>query len=319
MQRTRTSGGLVKATRFLLAVFLGLGVAAGSASAQGRSDSAPGQNKDKDKSSNTSSSSNKSSNSSSSGTPTRSSESGIASPVTSTTATSAPATSANAVIYYGSWLDDASVVAPGDLWVSMSTGYWKADANRQIDAPVVSAAVGINSRMQAGGSASFYHFRDAEGLSETGVGSMAVYGKFLLIDAASSSKGFGLAVTPLVEVSPGSQDEIGWALPVNIEKRRGDLRIYGSTGYFSRGSIFATIGADMPVTSRVSISGNFGQSYARTGTHQSSFGVGAFLMLTSTSGAFFGVGQTVMPTQFGPGGVSLAGGISFLLPQPTHP
>ena len=317
MRRTRISGGLVTATRILLAVFLSLGVAAGSATAQGRSDSAPGQNKDKtkDKPSNPTSASS----SASSGTPSRSSESGIASPVTSTTATSAPATSANAVIYYGSWLDDASIIAPGDVWVSMSTGYWTADSNRQIDAPVVSAAVGINSRMHAGGSASFYHFRDADGLAESGVGSLSMYGKFLLIDAAANTKGMGLAITPLVEISPGSQDEIGWALPVNVEKRRGDLRIYGSTGYFSRGSIFATVGADMPLGSRVSISGNFGQSFARAGTHQSSFGIGAFVMLTATSGAFVGVGQTVMPTQFGPGGISLAGGVSFLLPQPKHP
>ena len=307
------------ATKFLVAI-LSVSVAAGSAAAQGRSDSAPGQNKDKtkDKPAGSSSASNGSSNgtSRSNGSSSRSSESGIASPVTSTTATSAPATAANAVIYYGSWLDDASVVSPGDLWVSLSTGYWTADANRQIDAPVVTAAVGINSRMQAGGTASFYHFRDAEGFSEAGVGSISAYGKILLVDAATNANGLGFAVTPLVEISPGSQDEIGWALPVNVEKRRGSLRIYGSTGYFSRGSIFATIGADMPLGSRVSISGNFGRSYAREGTSQSSFGVGAFVMMTSTSGAFAGIGQTIMPTQLGPGGVSFAGGISFLLPQP---
>jgi len=309
----------VTATRFLLATFLSAGVAAGSAFAQGRSDSAPGQNKDKtqDKPASSSSASNEAS--TSKGSSSRSSESGIASPVTSTSATSAPATAANAVIYYGSWLDDASVISPGDVWVSMSTGYWTADANRQIDAPVVSAAVGITSRIQAGGTASFYHFRDAEGFSETGVGSMSAYGKFLLVDAATNPKGLGFAVTPLVEISPGSKDEVGWALPVNVEKRRGNLRIYGSTGYFSRGSIFATVGADMPLGSRLSISGNFGQSYAREGTHQSAFGIGAFVMMTSTSGAFVGVGQTMMPTQLGPGGVSLAGGVSFLLPQPTQP
>ena len=44
--------------------------------------------------------------------------------------------------------------------------------------------------------------------------------------------------------------------------------------------------------------------------------IGAFVMMTSTSGAFVGIGQTMMPTQLGPGGVSFAGGISFLLPQP---
>ncbi len=321
----RIFGELVKVTRYLFALFLGLVVAASAVSAQGRSSSAPGQNKDKTKSSKEAPSSNGSSKAASSqgatssGNSTRSSASGIASPVTSTTANSAPASSANAVIYYGSWLDDASVIEPGDLWVSMSTGYWKADENRQIDAPVVSAAVGINGRMQAGGSASFYHFRDSEGLSESGVGSIAMYGKFLLVDAASSSQGLGLAVTPLVEISPGSESEIGWAIPVNVEKRWSGLRVYGSTGYFSRGSMFATIGADMPVASRVSITGNFGQSYARGGTHQSSFGVGAFFTLSPRSGAFVGMGQTAVPRQISPGGMSLAGGVSFLLPQPTHP
>ncbi|HKY23277.1 MAG TPA: hypothetical protein VJM31_18825 [Vicinamibacterales bacterium] len=285
-----------------------LGIAAGSALAQGRSD-APGQNKDRRSKDAPSSS----------GSASRASQSGLASPVTATTSTSAPAASANAVIYYGSWLDDASIVAPGDVWIGLSTGYWRGQGNRQIDAPVASAAVGINSRLHAGGSFSFYHYRDADGLSESAAGSMSLYGKFLLLDPLRKPNAIGLAVTPLLEISPGSEDEIGWALPVNIETRRGDLRIYGSTGYFSRGSVFATIGTDVPVGSRLSVSGNFGQSYARAGTHQTSFGVGAFLMLTPTSGAFVGLGQTLSPVEVGPGGVSLAGGVSFLLPQPKQP
>src|SRR5688500_19728653 len=57
-------------------------------------------------------------------------------------------------------------------------------------------------------------------------------------DVCSSDLGgwpaIGVAVTPLLELSPGSADPVGWALPVNLEARHGDLRIYGSTGYFSR-------------------------------------------------------------------------------------
>ena len=67
-------------------------------------------------------------------------------------------------------------------------------------------------------------------LSETGVGSISAYGKILLVDAATNANGLGFAVTPLVEISPGSQDEIGWALPVNVEKtarRPSDLRFNG--------------------------------------------------------------------------------------------
>ena len=126
-------------------------------------------------------------------------------------------------------------------------------------------------------------------------------------------------MTPLLELSPGSEAPVGWALPVNLETRRGDVRVYGSAGYFSRGSVFGTIAADIPISSRVFINGTFGQSYARAGTHQTSLGIGASLGLSSTSGLFVGVGQTFMPSAIGPGGVSIAGGMSFLLPEPQTP
>ena len=286
--------------------------AAGPAIAQGRSETAPGQTKDKSSKTSTSSSSSSSSSS-------RASQSGLASPATATTSTSAPAASANSVVYYGSWLDDASMVSPGDVWVGLATGYWRGDSNRQIDAPVVSAAVGITPRLQAGGGASFYHFRDAEGISENGFGSFSLYGKFLIADPSRAPNAIGVAVTPLLEFSPGSESPVGWALPVNLETRRGDARIYGSAGYFSRGSVFATIAADIPISSRIFINGTFGQSYARAGTHQTSLGIGASLGLTATSGVFVGLGQTLMPSAMGPGGVSIAGGMSFLLPEPQKP
>jgi hypothetical protein len=302
-----TCGALVKAISLASLLLLSAVIASGPASAQGRSDSAPGQTKDKQS---------KSGNSSNSS---RASQSGIASPVTATTATSSPASSANALIYYGSWLDDASIVAPGDVWIGLSSGYWRGEGSRQIDAPVASASVGINRRMQAGGSFSFYHFRDADGLSETGTGSMSLYGKFVIIDPAATQKAFGLAITPLMEFSPGSEHQVGWALPVNVETRRGNARFYGSAGYFSRGSTFATIGLDLPMGSRGSITGSFGQSYARAGTHQTSLSVGGSFSLTATSGVFVGLGHTLMPVDVGPGGASFAGGLSFLLPQPIHP
>jgi hypothetical protein len=304
----------VIAVRIVLSLALGVLLAAGPAFAQGpstslragRSDSAPGKNKDKaPKTPNPSAS--------------RASQSGLSSPVTATTSTSAPAASANAVAYYGSWLDDASIVAPGDVWVGLATGYWRGDSNRQIDAPVASAAVGISPRVQAGGSASFYHFRDADGISENGFGSFSLYGKFLIADPTRAPNAIGIAVTPLLELSPGSASPVGWALPVNLETQRGDARIYGSAGYFSRGSVFGTVGADLPLTSRIVLSGTFGQSYARAGTHQTSIGVGASLGLTPTSGLFIGVGQTFMPPEVGPGGASIAGGLSFLLSQPKKP
>jgi hypothetical protein len=321
----------VNAARLALVVlFTGVVVAAGPAFAQGRSDSAPGQTKndttppgqsqtknDKSKGSTTSSSS--SSGSSSSARTSLAAESGIASPTTSTLPTSAPAAAANAVVYYGSWLDDASAIEAGDLWVGLATGLWRGDGNRQIDAPVVSVAAGISQRFQAGGSLSFYHFRDVDGFAENGFGQVSFYGKFLLFDPAQTTSGFGLAVAPLVEITPGFDHPAGWALPLNLEWRRGRSRVYGSVGYFSRGSTFGTAAVEIPAGSRVSLTGTFGQSYAHVGTHQTSFSIGGHFYMTGTSGLFVGVGHTSMPSALGPGGVSLAGGMSFLLPDPvTH-
>jgi hypothetical protein len=298
----------VSAPKLFAALALSTLVASGPAIAQGRSDSAPGKTKEKNAKGETAASGSS-----------RASQSGLASPITATSSISAPAASANSVVYYGSWLDDASMVAPREIWVGLATGYWRGDSNRQIDAPVVSAAVGITPRVQAGGSASFYHFRDAEGISENGFGSFSLYGKFLLADPARAPNAIGVAITPLLEFSPGSESPAGWALPVNVETRRGAVRVYGSGGYFSRGSVFATAAVDVPVSSIVFINATFGQSYARAGTHQTSFGVGASVGLTSTSGLFVGLGHTLMPAELGPGGVSLAGGMSFLLPQPQKP
>ena len=322
MRRMRICGRLVGVVNTSIAITLGLLVASGPAFAQGRSDSAPGQSKDKDaKSDNPSTQKSGSNGSSSSGSrqPSLAAESGIGSPVTSSAATSAPAAAANAVVYYGSWLDDASIVSPGDVWIALATGYWRGDSNRQLDVPVVSAAVGMTSRFQAGGSASFYHFRDPDGLTESGAGTFSAYGKFQLLDPMRAENAIGIAITPLIELSPGSSERFGWALPVNIETQRGNLRVYGSAGYFSRGSVFGTIGADIPVGSRFALSANIGQSYASAGSHQTSFGAGFSVGLTPKSGAYVGIGQTFMPAAIGPSGVSLAGGISFLLPQPKAP
>jgi hypothetical protein len=241
-------------------------------------------------------------------------------PASSTSSsTNAPSSSASTVIYYGSWLDDASIVPPGGAWIGLSTGYWKADALRQIDAPVMSAVVGLNNRVQIGGSVPIYHFRDSTGLSESGIGNIAIYGKALIIDPATQANGIGVAVAPLVEISSNAPDRIGFALPLNVELRRERVRVYASGGYFSRGSVFGSFAAETPVGERLSVTGTFGQSFANAGSHQTSIGVSAALSVSSTASFYVGFGRSFQPPIAGPGGTSLGGGASFLLPTRRKP
>jgi hypothetical protein len=226
-------------------------------------------------------------------------KSGIPASSSASSSTNAPSSSASSVIYYGSWLDDASIVPAGGAWIGLSTGYWKADALTQIDAPVISAVVGLNRRLQVGGSVPIYHFRDGTGLSESGIGNIAIYGKALIIDPATQANGIGVAVAPLMEISSGSPDRFGWALPLNVEVRRERLEV--------------------PAGERVSITGTFGQSFANAGSHQTSIGVSAGLSVSSTASFYVGLGKSFQPVAAGPGGTSLAGGASFLLPSKRKP
>jgi hypothetical protein len=203
--------------------------------------------------------------------------------------------------------------------MSVATGYWRGSGSHQIDAPVASIVAGINSRLHAGGSLSFYHFRDPDGFSEQGFGSMSLYAKLLLVDPSKPGKRIGIALSPLVDFPPGSGQETGWALPVSIETRPGRMRLYGSAGYFSRGSIFGTVAAEIPMGTRASLTGTFGQAHANDGTRHTSLGIGTFVTITSSTGVFVGLGQTFMPPQVGPGGLSFAGGLSFFVSNPNTP
>jgi hypothetical protein len=236
-----------------------------------------------------------------------------ASPSTAQSTTSTPSNSALGVIYYGSWLDDASIVPPGGAWISLSTGYWRTEGARQIDAPVMSVVAGLNQRLQVGGSVPVYHYRDDTGASQSGMGTLSFYAKTMLIDPAKSPDRVGLAITPSLEMGTSGTDRFAWSFPVNIEVRRDRARFYGSTGYFSRGSIFGSIAAEIPAGERVSITGNAGRSYSRSGSHQTSLGLSAGLFVSETSSLFVGVGQTFQAIGAGPGGVSIAGGASFYL------
>ena len=145
-------------------------------------------------------------------------ESGIGSPVRASSGTS-PAAAANSVAYFGSWLDDASLVNPGRVWVSLATGYWRGAGNRR---------------------------------------------KRLVVCQAPAPR------------SHENHD-------------------------------------------RVSLTGSLGQSYGRTPARQTALGLGASVTMTPTTGIFIGVGHTGVPPETGPGGLSIAGGLSFFVSDPKTP
>jgi len=259
--------------------------------AQGKSASAPGQNKNKG-----------------------SGSAAAASGAISTSTASPAASSSGTSLYFGSWLDDASVLPVRSAWLGVSTAYWKADVARQIDSPVVMAAASFGSHLQIGGSLPIYHFRGIDGASDSGLGTVSVYGKAQLVSPDSNPHRVGLAVAPLLELSNGAAQRFGLAMPVNVETRIGSGRVYGSLGYFSRGSFFTAAAGEVPLGARAAFTANIGNSYS-AGLRRTDLGAGIAVFGSAGTTLFASVGRSLGPTDVDAGstGISLGGGVSFLM------
>ncbi|HEX6464761.1 MAG TPA: hypothetical protein VFZ98_09920, partial [Vicinamibacterales bacterium] len=166
---------------------------------------------------------------------------------------------------FGVWLDDASVAAPGGGWATFSTGYYRTDLFREIDLPVADAGMGFTNRIQAGLSVPVYNVTPFGGTQARGLGDIYLHGKVQLRDPVSSADGVGYALIPVVQVTrnplPGVS-KVNWAVPIGVEVRRAGWRWYGSGGYFSRGSLFASAAIERAVTTRVSVNGTVSDSFA---------------------------------------------------------
>lgn len=177
-------------------------------------------------------------------------------PVTSGSASPASSGSGIAIRQFGAWLDDASLLAPGDAWTSITFGHYRSFAGSQTDFPVVDAGFGITRRTQFGLTVPYYHARFNDGTSGGGFGDVFLSGKVLLVEPRDGS--IGLAISPVVEFSrdplPG-QSSVGWGAPIDIEAKLPGFRVFGSTGYFSRGALFAAGALEVPVGDRLVATG----------------------------------------------------------------
>jgi hypothetical protein len=177
-------------------------------------------------------------------------------PVTSGSAAPASSGSGIAIRQFGAWLDDASLLAPGDAWTSITIGHYRSFAGSQTDFPVLDAGFGVTKRTQFGLTVPYYHARFNDGTSVGGFGDVFLSGKVLLVEPRERS--IGLAVSPVVEFSqdplPG-QSSVGWGVPLDIEAKLPGVRMFGSTGYFSRGAVFAAGALEVPVGGRLVATG----------------------------------------------------------------
>ncbi len=228
---------------------------------------------------------------------------------------------------FGSWLDDASSSYRGESYASLGVGYWQMAGGSQVNAPVLGMGWGVSDRMQVSASVPFYHTNYA-GATASGLDDLYVGAKYTLVDPTLTLSEFGLALNPVVEVlSAGNPDgRVHFALPINVELRRAPFRVYGSAGYFTRGSVF-TGGALEWTSTRMILTGSLTQSYSIK-EDLALDGVGVGRQNVNVSGAiavpvsermaaFVNVGRTLTSIEEGGTTLAVSGGISIRFSAPT--
>jgi hypothetical protein len=240
----------------------------------------------------------------------------LAAPASVTTSTSASTPFA--------WMDNANLIAPGAVWIGISTVRWQNAGASQISFPVVDAAIGMTPRFQIG--ASVPRIVGSDALSQPGgLGTTFFNAKVGVLN--DSQRSFKVAVAPTLEVlseaamqfAPIEQSRVQWGLPVSAEFDRGKARVYGSTGYFSPGVWYTGAGAGTQISSRIGVAVSFSRSWSRSALddpavaaptrHDLSTGIS--LELTPRVGVFGSVGRTFNTAAEYGAGTTVSVGVSL--------
>src|SRR5262245_761263 len=224
--------------------------------------------------------------------------------------TTSPATPESRTVYLGSWLDDASLLPRGTMWLAFSTAWTEGGV---LDFPVVDLAVGTTTRTHAGLSVPVARLNSALGAAS--IRTAFAYVKFQFRDPALAEDRLGVAVTPVLEMSGASVNEPGGVslgVPVNLEIRHGPLRVYGSTGFFSRGALFGGGALEVTASPRIILTGTVGHTFSTSaniepGIHRTDVGLGASAILTPMFAIFGALGRSSVADA---AGLWLAAGVS---------
>jgi hypothetical protein len=141
---------------------------------------------------------------------------------------------------FGTWLDDATTADGGAGYASLGVSHWRGTGATQTDAPIVGVTYGITDRAQLSATVPFYR-ASYEGFSGSGLDNVYLSTKISVVDPRANGR-FGVALGAVAEILGAGFADVSrahWAVPLSMEVRGAAVRLYGSTGYFSRGAFFA--------------------------------------------------------------------------------
>ncbi len=225
------------------------------------------------------------------------------------------------------WIDDASVLPPGTVAVSVSALRWQGTDLSEVDAPVVGVAAGLMPRLQIGASIPHAVGNDISGVVG-GLGTTYVSAKIGVLTGAPS--GVKLAVAPTIEIlGSGALQSLApdvsrtqFGLPVSLEIDRRVARVFASAGFFSQRVWFAGGGVGAQATPRIGVSAAFSRAWRTdpldgiVGDRRELSGSVAFSPRADLS-LYGSLGRTIATSDLDGAGTTLTGGVIFLLSSST--
>jgi hypothetical protein len=220
---------------------------------------------------------------------------------------------------FGAWLDDASAPTPGTGAFSIGIGHWRMAGMTQTNMPMLGGSFGLTDRLQVSASVPFYRATASTG-SARGMDDVYLGTKYTLIDPTLTVSEFGLAISPVIEVlSAGAIDgRVHFALPVSVELRRLPIRVYGSAGYFTRGSVFGGTTLEWTSAGGLTLTGSLVRSYSvktpidtASERQRTDFTVGAARPLGQRVSVFGNAGRSLTSVDAGGTSLALTGGFAL--------
>ena len=229
------------------------------------------------------------------------------------------------------WVDDATVLESGGVAIAVSMLRWSGSGLSEVNVPVVDIALGLTRRVQFSASVPrVVGSADPDGAAG-GLGTSYFSAKIGVFN--SKKRSAKLAVSPTLEVlSPGvigalapGEHRVQVGFPVSAEIDRGPVRLYGATGYFTRGAWFTGGGAGIVVNAKTAVSGGFSRSWRRAATPDVPLGErdrnevsGSVSYAVAPSVRVFGsLGRTIATREENGAGTTIGGGVSFFFTAPV--
>jgi hypothetical protein len=223
------------------------------------------------------------------------------------------------------WVDDASLLAPGQLALSVSAMRWQGGGLSEVDAPIVDAAFGLAPRVQLSASVPrVLGGADPSGAAG-GVGTSFFSAKIALHEMPAH--GFKVAAAPtlqllgagVVESIGSAESRVRWGLPVSLEASRGTTRVYGGGGYFSPGLWFTGAAVGFGINGRTNASVGVSRAWRRTEIAEvqlserdrKELSGGVSYALRPGTSVFGSIGRTFATLDENGAGTSISGGLSM--------